>query len=193
MKIVKPKCSASLIAYLIIKYDSGLAQFTFLQTISLRSVVGVLHALASAKNASCARLDLFVCQELGNPKGFLKGRCQCLHYDGISPLPAGNFQPRFCPSGALSLQVFASFGLPHFGVHPQVFFLVDLSLPPDRAVAGLETPWASNISGLINQASGRPGLPRGALPPTGLGHLRGLRHLGTPPGNAPDARFQPAF
>jgi hypothetical protein len=34
-------------------------------------------------------------------------------------------------------------------------------------------PFASAISGYVIQALGRPGPPRGALPPTGLGHFRG--------------------
>jgi hypothetical protein len=95
--------------------------------------------------------------------------------------PVGARQLPGLPSEAKWTQGFVLKGIP-LGASTQGF------APSGPYPRWVGNPWASTILAL-----GTPGLPREAWPPTGLGHLRGLRPLGTAPANASHVCFHTVF
>jgi hypothetical protein len=108
----------------------------------------------------------------------------------VFSVPHRGLHPGFCPIADLSPGVSPS-DLPHFGALPTG--PVSSSYAPPQSVlalAGLEVPGllpSQVISPRARDCS------RGTWPLTRRDHLRGLRPLGTPPGNSIHASPQPGF
>jgi hypothetical protein len=106
--------------------------------------------------------------------------CEC-------SFPTVGFHPRSCPSGALSPGPLPLV-LPHIGALPtKLAPRIFAPLPLGFVLAGLKT------AGIlpVHVRSPRPWEHRTA--PEGLGHLRWLHPLGTPPGNAAHGCSQPGL